>query len=128
MTEIAHSAPGRQDALLPTTLVLLSCFCFGTIPYFARSLTDAGMASHAVAFYRYGISALVLFPLLLRLPRSKWRTIFWGMASGAFVGLGPEIGLAMSLIRRVRELGFGIPALIAWQVSEGNRALRRKPT
>jgi drug/metabolite transporter (DMT)-like permease len=68
--------------------VLLSCFCFGTIPYFARSLTDAGMASHAVAFYRYGISALVLFPLLLRLPRSKWKTILWGMASGAFVGLG----------------------------------------
>jgi len=47
---------------------------------------------------------------------------------GAFVGLGAEIGLAMSLIRRVRELGFGIPALIAWQVSEGNRALRRGRT
>jgi drug/metabolite transporter (DMT)-like permease len=88
MTGITHSAPDRQDTLLPTTLVLLSCFCFGTIPYFARSLTDAGMASHAVAFYRYGISALVLFPLLLRLPRSKWKTILWGMASGAFVGLG----------------------------------------
>ena len=88
MTGITHSVPDRQDTLLPTTLVLLACFCFGTIPYFARSLTDAGMASHAVAFYRYGISALVLFPLLLRLPRSKWKTILWGMASGAFVGLG----------------------------------------
>ena len=88
MTGITHSAPDRQDTLLPTTLVLLSGFCFGTIPYCARSLTDAGMASHAVAFYRYGISALVLFPLLLRLPRSKWKTILWGMASGAFVGLG----------------------------------------
>ena len=88
MTGITHSAPDRQDTLLPTTLVLLSCFCFGTIPYFARSLTDAGMAAHAVAFYRYGISALVLFPLLLRLPRSKWKTILWGLASGACVGLG----------------------------------------
>lgn len=47
---------------------------------------------------------------------------------GAFVGLGPEIALAMSLIRRVRELGFGIPALIAWQVAEGNRALGRRRT
>jgi len=88
MTGITHSALARQNSLLPTTLVLLSCFCFGTIPYFARSLTDAGMASHAVAFYRYGISALVLFPLLLRLPRSKWKTILWGLTSGAFVGLG----------------------------------------
>lgn len=88
MTGITHSALARQDTLLPTTLVLLSCFCFGTIPYFARSLTDAGMASHAVAFYRYGISALLLLPLLLRLPRSKWKTISWGLASGAFVGLG----------------------------------------
>ena len=88
MTEITHIAQHKQETLLPTTLVLLACFCFGTIPYFARSLTDAGMASHAVAFYRYGISALVLFPLLLRLPRSKWKTMFWGMASGAFVGLG----------------------------------------
>jgi drug/metabolite transporter (DMT)-like permease len=88
MTAITHSAPARQSSLLPTVLVLLSCFCFGTIPYFARSLTDAGMASHAVAFYRYGISALVLFPLLLRLPRAMWTTAWWGIASGACVGLG----------------------------------------
>ncbi len=45
---------------------------------------------------------------------------------GSFVGLGAEVGLAMSLIRRVRELGFGIPALIAWQVAEGSRAVRRQ--
>ena len=88
MTVITHSAPAQQSSLLPTILVVLSCFCFGTIPYFARSLTDAGMASHAVAFYRYGISALVLFPLLLRLPRAMWKTAWWGIASGAFVGLG----------------------------------------
>ena len=88
MTGITNSALARQNTLLPTTLVLLSCFCFGTIPYFARSLTGAGMAAHAVGFYRYGISALVLFPLLLRLPRSKWKTILWGLACGAFVGLG----------------------------------------
>ncbi len=47
---------------------------------------------------------------------------------GAFVGLGAEIGLAMSLIRRARELGFGIPAMVAWQVAEGNRAFRRQET
>jgi drug/metabolite transporter (DMT)-like permease len=48
-----------RGTLLPTCLVILACFCFGTIPYFAKSLTDSGMASYAVAFYRYGLSALV---------------------------------------------------------------------
>jgi putative membrane protein len=45
---------------------------------------------------------------------------------GAFVGLGAEISLAMALIRRARELAFGIPALIFWQVVEARRALRRR--
>ena len=88
MTGITRSVTAEQDTLLPTVLVVLACFCFGTIPYFARSLTDAGMASYAVAFYRYGISAMVLFPLLLRLPAAQMKIAFWGMASGVSVGLG----------------------------------------
>ena len=88
MTVVTHSATTRQSSLLPTILVVLACFCFGTIPYFGRTLTDAGMAPHAVAFYRYGISALVLFPLLLRIPRARWKIVCWGVFSGALVGLG----------------------------------------
>ncbi len=38
---------------------------------------------------------------------------------GAVIGLGPEVALALSLIKRVRELVIGAPALIAWQVAEG---------
>jgi len=38
---------------------------------------------------------------------------------GAVIGLGPEVALALSLIKRVRELVIGVPALLAWQVSEG---------
>ena len=54
MTRMTHSTTTSQNDLLPTTLVLLACFCFcfGISPCFARSLTDAGMASYAVAFYR----------------------------------------------------------------------------
>lgn len=83
----ADAIPDR-GTLLPTCLVVLACFCFGTIPYFARSLTDAGMASYAVAFYRYGLSALVLFPLILRLPKEQKKTAVWGILSGVSVGLG----------------------------------------
>ena len=88
MTGFTHSLRLDRGSLLPTCLVVLACFCFGTIPYFAKSLTDSGMASYAVAFYRYGLSALILFPLLLRLPVAQVKTAAWGMMSGVSVGLG----------------------------------------
>ncbi len=88
MTELTPSVAVDRGTLLPTCLVVLACACFGTIPYFAKSLTDAGIASYAVAFYRYGLSALVLLPLLLRLPAALLRTVAWGLASGVSVGLG----------------------------------------
>ena len=48
-----------------------------------------------------------------------------GVQEGALLGLGiafglaPETGLALSLVRRVRDLSLGIPGLVAWQLSEG---------
>jgi len=87
VTDIAHSVPIERGSLLPTCLVVLACICFGSIPYFAKSLTDEGMASYAVAFYRYGLSAIVLLPLL-RVPREHYKTVAWGILSGISVGLG----------------------------------------
>ncbi len=88
MSEVATRISTQQGTLLPSILVVLACFCFGTIPYFARSLTDAGMASYAVAFYRYGLSAFVLLPLLLRIKPHLWKTAAWGILCGASIGLG----------------------------------------
>lgn len=45
---------------------------------------------------------------------------------GAVAGLGPETGLALSLMKRIRELLLGLPALLAWQVIEGRSFLRLK--
>ncbi len=88
MTESTHSIALERSSLLPTGLVVLACFCFGTIPYFARSLSDAGMAPYAIAFYRYGLSAIVLLPILFRLPATQLKTVTWGILSGITVGLG----------------------------------------
>lgn len=44
---------------------------------------------------------------------------------GSFIGLGAETALALSLVKRVRELTFGIPGLLSWQLAEGRRFLRR---
>jgi putative membrane protein len=41
---------------------------------------------------------------------------------GRLLGIPEEMGLALALIRRVRELVFGIPGLIAWQIIEGSQA------
>ena len=37
-------------------------------------------------------------------------------------GLTPEVALAVSLIKRVRDFVLGVPALATWQVMEGRRA------
>ena len=86
MSQIASDLPS-QNTLLPTVLLVLACVCFGTIPYFAKTLIDAGMAPYAVAFYRYGLSAVILSPLLF-MSRSQPRVVLWGMLSGVTVGLG----------------------------------------
>ena len=43
----------------------------------------------------------------------------------AVFGVAPEAALALSLIKRARDLMLGVPALVGWQVVEGRRAHRR---
>jgi putative membrane protein len=47
------------------------------------------------------------------------------MAIGVLFGLPAEVGLSVSLMKRIREVALGIPALIAWQALEGRRFLGR---
>ena len=42
---------------------------------------------------------------------------------GHLFGLTPEFALALSLIKRVRDIVIGLPALALWQVMEGRRLL-----
>lgn len=48
------------------------------------------------------------------------------MVIAPLVGLQPETGLALSLVKRVRELLLGIPGLAAWHVVETRSAWRRR--
>lgn len=49
-----------------------------------------------------------------------------GYASiGAVFGLPPELSLALSLLRRARDLAFGIPILLIWQLTEARRLIGR---
>jgi putative membrane protein len=46
------------------------------------------------------------------------------LLGGAF-GLTPDMAIALSLLKRVRDLAIGLPALGAWQALEGGRLWRR---
>ena len=45
---------------------------------------------------------------------------------GAALGLGPEFALALSLMKRARELTLGVTGLVVWQAIEGNSLLRAR--
>lgn len=45
---------------------------------------------------------------------------------GALFGLPPEMALALSLLKRGRDLVIGVPALLLWQALEGGALVRRR--
>jgi putative membrane protein len=44
-------------------------------------------------------------------------------ALAPLLGIGAEFALAVSLIKRARDIAIGIPVLVIWQATEGRRAL-----
>jgi putative membrane protein len=59
--------------------------------------------------------ALFLVPGALGVQESGYLVV------GGMLGIHGDIALALSLVRRVRELLLGIPGLVAWQLIEGDR-------
>ena len=47
------------------------------------------------------------------------------LGAGTLVGLPSEVGLSIALIKRIRDIALGVPALIAWQAVLGRRVFRR---
>ena len=41
-------------------------------------------------------------------------------------GINPDTAIALSMLKRLREMVIGIPGLVAWQWSEGKRIVRKK--
>ncbi len=77
----------KYSLLFATMMVAISCIGFGTVPFFAKSLSEAGIKSEFIPLYRYFISALVFLPTLLML-RGRLKSILWGIAAGASLGIG----------------------------------------
>ncbi|MEI9890272.1 MAG: hypothetical protein WDN45_06275 [Caulobacteraceae bacterium] len=48
---------------------------------------------------------------------------------GPLFGLPAEAALALSLLKRGRDLAIGVPVLLSWQLAEGKRSLfARRPS
>ena len=63
------------------------------------------------------------------LPFSQIGGIALGVQEGAYVllaplfGVGTDTALAMSVLKRARDVAIGVPVLLLWQAAEGRRAL-----
>jgi putative membrane protein len=77
----------------------------------ALSIESLGMAARSVGFVVPGAlgvqeTGFILVCSLFQIP--------------------PDTAIALSMVKRVRELTVGLPGLVAWQWSEGKRLIRRR--
>ena len=102
---------------------------------------------HAAAWVLNGVETWVTLRLMdvrLALPEALViDSLLFGLRSVAFMvpsalgvqeaglvvlcglfGIGADAALALSLVKRARDLAIGVPALLAWQAVEGRRAWR----
>jgi len=129
MTEQTTHLPEGARTGLATLGVVLASAGFGVVPFFARSLTEDGMAPHAVAFFRYVVAAVLFVPVLWR-ARRDWRVLAWGVLAGLFMGLG-WIGYVRALelapVGTVGVLYMTYPVftlVIAWALFRDRPSLR----
>jgi len=64
-------------------------------------------------------SATVFIPAAIGIQEAGYAAL------APLFGLTPETGLAMSILRRARDIAIGVPALLIWQVVEARRARRQ---
>ena len=66
-------------------------------------------------------SAAVLVPNALGVQEAAYAVL------APLFGVGAEFGLAVSLLKRARDIAVGVPILLIWQAVEGQRALAAGP-
>jgi putative membrane protein len=91
-----------------------------------------------VALSALGLHASITTALILESVSQGIRAALFlvpgalGFQEGGYVGVGAALGIpheaamALALIRRARELAFGVLGLVAWQLFEAHRAWRRR--
>ena len=115
---------GRQARVWVNFLLHLACWIASTFEAWA-ALRFAGAP--------LGFATVLAIESLLYAARSAAFAVpnAVGVQEGAYIllgasfGLTPETALALSLLKRARDLTIGLPALAAWQLIESSRLWRR---
>ena len=113
--------------------------CALTIASFVLSSGEVWIAMWALNLHATIVNAVILQSMALAIRSAAFAVpAGLGVQEGGYVivacllGIAHdsskcgELGFALSMIARVRELGFGIPGVIAWQLIEARRLLRPK--
>lgn len=114
----------RRGRLAWNSLLHLACWVAGA----AEAWIVLALAGAPLPF-----SAVLVIESLLYAARSVAFLVpnAVGVQEGAYVlfgaafGLSPETALALSLLKRARDLVIGLPAVGVWQIVEGGRLWRR---
>ena len=114
----------RRRRLLAGFLLHLGCWIASTVEsWLALKIAGTPLAFGAV---------LVIESLLYAIRTAAFAVPnALGVQEGAYIllgagfGLSPEMALALSLLKRARDISIGLPALGLWQAVESRRFLRR---
>ncbi len=76
-----------MTATWATLGVVVSSVMMGSVPVFARALTDAGLSAVSVSFYRNAVGTVLLLGLL-RFDAHRRSATLWALGAGLGMGLG----------------------------------------
>ena len=119
--ETIYRSPAR--VALSVALHLAAWVANGAVVWLGFRLIGARLdlaAALAIESLVYAIRSVAVF-----IPNAL------GVQEGAYVilgplfGVGPDLALAMSVVKRARDIAIGVPVLLLWQGAEGRRALTR---
>ena len=119
--ERIYRSPAR--VALSAALHLAAWMANGAVVWLGFRLIGAQLdlaAALAIESLVYAIRSVAVF-----IPNAL------GVQEGAYVilgplfGVGPDMALAMSVVKRARDIAIGVPVLLLWQGAEGRRALTR---
>ena len=119
-------------ALYARRKALIAC-CAWTIISLVAGSGEIWIALHALDLRATFINALILQSMVLTIRSAAFAVPGGlGVQEGGYLVVGNLLGIpgdaafALSLIARVRELAFGIPGLMSWQIFEARRLWRAR--
>lgn len=117
-----HAAPMRMAAAFMIHLLGWLSSAFGT--WLALILIHAPLSfGDAIAIESLlcaARSAAIFVPAAIGIQEAGYAVMM------PLFGLPPDIGIAVSLLKRAREIAVGVPTLLSWQIAEGGHAVTAK--